>query len=681
MDFDVLGIKITGDVSGYDKALKQGESMTDSAAVAMGQSMDGVTEDVMKSAGDAAKAVGDTMAKITEAASKPLPPIELEVISPDMKAAMDGQGSEGAAKAAEAVKTANSDMTKSTDAAGKQMDSSMKQAGKGMEEGVGKGADKASGKAAMMASAMKTASDIALKGWNLFSSGVMAAATGIVGAIGSIVSSAFSMVRSLIPLRDLSFTGLWNSFKEGIDEAVELDRQARRVGASILDLRAGALWAGVSVMSMAGALSTTNTKLTELRYGNVTTTKEFENLAAVSGVSVDKLTTGWGAVYDAIAAIQDPTARAAQAFRFLGGNASEFLDALQRGSAGAGMSMAKRFGLELTPGDIASMQQVQLFLRQIEGVQQGVFNQVLAGFAPLVAEIMALMDGVKVDVEFIKPLVLDIVDAVGHFGAQVVAVATNSELLKKAFAAIGFAAQGLAGTFQAAMLEAIGAILSAMSPLKAVFGDLGESLKKQAEEVRFIAKGDYATSGRLFGNIGREANRSETVKGFDSFMGRVRERAASPGPTREKENADFLRKLTDSFRGLTEGLKTPIDNWKQGLMDFKAYTGTGFFKGDSGQDTRAFAALKMVDTLRQQVGASATPQFAGAAMSDTREAFSAALQYSALGQRATPEEEIKRLTEIANQQREAQRDYGRRAADALDGILAEMEDAGEVDLD
>jgi hypothetical protein len=616
MDIDLLGIKISGDATGYDKSLKDSEKTTK-------QSM-------------------DAMSSATDKSTK--------------------------------------DMAKGTDSAGKQMKGSMDSAAKGTEESAGKAGKAGNTMSGMLVKAFeaggKAAGNLASTAASAFSSlasGAMAAGKVVLGAFDWLTGGVLTKALSY-----LSFDKLWSSFRQGIDDAVELDKQARRVGASVLDLRAGALWAGVSTLTFAGALSTTNTKLSELRAGNVLTSREFDNLAALSGKSAESIGKGWTGVYDAISAIQDPTQRAAAAFRFLGGNASEFLDRIAAGGAGASISMAKRLGLELTPGDIASMQQVQKFLREIDAVQAGVFNQILAGFAPLVAEITTLFDGVKVDLEFIKPLVIDVAEAVGLFGAGVVEVVTNTGLLKEVWLGLSYGAEALGTTFKMAMINAIADILSALSPLKAAFGDLGQSLREEAEGLGKIRDVQLKGSGQAFSKAIGGAQESNIMKETKDFFGRVRERATSPGPTREKENADFNRKLVDSFRTLTEGLKTPLDNWKQGLMDFKTYTTAGFFKGR--EEERGLAALKMIDTLRQGTGLQATPQFAAAATSDTKEAVSAAIQYSALGQRGTPEEQIRQLTEIANAQREAQKAEGKRAADALEKILEEMEDQGEIEL-
>lgn len=616
MDIDLLGIKISGDATGYDKSLKDSEKTTK-------QSMD---------------AMGSATSKNTK------------------------------------------DMAKSTDAAGKDMKGSMDAAAEGADKGAEKSQRTWLGATGVMSRAFGKAGAEA-GDWSAKTvqyayaagQGFKSAAIWLDYFTGRIVSGALGKAWD-----NLSPEKLWASFRQGIDDAVELDKQARRVGASVLDLRAGALWAGVSTLTFAGALSTTNTKLSELRAGNVLTSREFDNLAALSGKSAESIGKGWTGVYDAISAIQDPTQRAAAAFRFLGGNASEFLDRIAAGGAGASISMAKRLGLELTPGDIASMQQVQKFLREIDAVQAGVFNQILAGFAPLVAEITTLFDDVKVDLEFIKPLVIDVAEAVGLFGAGVVEVVTNTGLLKEVWRGLGYGAEALGTTFKMAMINAIADILSAMSPLKAAFGDLGESLRYQAEGLKGLRDIQLRGATDSFKRVVGGAQESNIMKETRDFFGRVRDRATSPGPTREKENADFTRKLTDSFRTLTEGLKTPLDNWKQGLMDFKTYTTAGFFKGR--EEERGLAALKMIDTLRQGTGLQATPQFAAAATSDTKEAVSAAIQYSALGQRGTPEEQIRQLTEIANAQREAQKVEGKRAADALEKILAEMEDQGEIEL-
>lgn len=525
----------------------------------------------------------------------------------------------------------------------------------------------------------------------------------VTGGLVSIGSAALDMAKQWAGLNNLTLTGLWSTFTDGLDEITNLDRMARRAGASILDLRAGALYAGVSMVTMTGVLSNTNTKLNELAAGSITVQREFDNLAAVSGTTVDELKGGWANIYDAIGKIKDPTERAAQAFKLAGNNATEILDALAAGGAGKSVDLATRLGLGMNAGELESIREVQRFLRELDAVKVGVFNQAIAALAPIAAELKDMFGSWKVDLTFIKPLVIDIAEGLAMFGAYIVEASQDTSLLVAGFKVVQLAGISVFHEIEAAALSAINKIMQGLNPLTSRIGSLigpeglaglgtagnvlarqggvtggvgrlgtigtalvgGDGLSGAVGDARNAAADARQATLDAIKALGQQTRETRSGQNVADFFERVRNRQAGVNaPGREPETAIFLQNLNATFKTLTDGLKGPIDTWRQGIAEMETFRKAGLFKGNA--DLEALSANKLFNDLRSGAGLTNVAQFAGAAEANSREAYSAVAQFNAIGQRANVDEQIKQALFVGNQQREANLEIGRKVLAAIE---------------
>jgi hypothetical protein len=488
------------------------------------------------------------------------------------------------------------------------------------------------------------------------------------------------------------------AIKDFIDSTVELGTAARRVGADILEVRAGMLWAGVTAESMTAAIGTTTATLDAFRAGSVQAARDLENLAAVSGMSVAEISGSFVTVYEAIARIQDPTVRATQAFRLLGSEADKFLDALAKAGPGESMNVAKRFGLEVSPADLANLREIQTTVRQIQGIGTGAFNQILLGISPIVAELSSAFELTKVNLEWIKPLVIKVAHGIGLFGAFIIEASGNSKLLTAAMDAVWAKAEQGALLFKSAMLDSIAEIIQSLNPLKTALGGIGSmfgketglameigadalgsvatgSLKKDADRARADAEAAGKRSGKKVGEVIEQTKASDIGKKVDAFFERVDKRSSKDkkDEAKPKDNVGTatLNTTLDKFKGVVDGLRGPIDEWRQGIVDMKQFEASKLYAGKAGQDTKLLQAAGMFEKLRQGAGLQATTQLAGAAEGGTKEAYSAVAQYAMLGQRGSVQDQMKQALDVANQQREAQLELGRESLAAMRDLARE----------
>ena len=124
-------------------------------------------------------------------------------------------------------------------------------------------------------------------------------------------------------------------------------REARRLGLSFNELRQAQIWAGDSAEGLGGMVGNVNKLLVDYQLGAGGAVRDFKALADASGGDALAIQAeGFKGVVQALEGVKDPALRAAMAYRFLGQNATDVLDQLNRpgGMAGAGNLMG-RFGL------------------------------------------------------------------------------------------------------------------------------------------------------------------------------------------------------------------------------------------------------------------------------------------------------------------------------------------------
>jgi hypothetical protein len=728
-EIDTLAIKLTGDATGYDSALKQAEAETVKASGAIGTAYDKGFEKAAASAQQAGRQMTGAMTQAAataaslaaRTAAQPRLTLQTAVAPTGQSRAATGQVEADARRAAGVI-------------------------GRVYEEGYGKAAAAATKARAVIEQPMKvpapqvqpSASSLirlpqpSVTGFTNRPAGSPTGAAGSQtspqGKAANVNSNAAAQEKDAAKQAEAAqkaaatetqaaWTSTWQAVKvarnlalayvafkipfainDFINSTVDLGVAARQVGSNILEVRAGMLWAGVTAETMAAAIGTTTLKLDAFKAGSVDAARELDNLAAVSGMTVAQLTGSWVNVYEAIARIEDPTQRAAMAFRYLGGEADKFLDAMAKAGPGESVNVAKRFGLAVNPGDLESLRQVQAIIRQIQTLGVGAFNQILLAVAPMVAELTKGWELTKTSLEWIKPAVFNVAEGVGLFGAFVLDASDNTKLLAAALDVVGKKAESVAYTFKAAMLDALDAVMTKANEMfnildkntkvihidDLIFGVPDEPKKPAVGEGARQAKADAARkdadAAKALADLVGTVKGGDRGKAVSDFIQRSKDRGSEKVPDRAKPadgvSTAAISQVVEKFKAMAEGLKGPIDIWKNSLREAAEFQKAGFFAGKAGQEARFLQAASMFDKLKQGVGMTAAPGLAGAAEGNTKEAFSAVAQYAMLGQRGNVQDQMKAALDLANQQREAQLEIGRQAAKAMDEMLLQMKRAG-----
>lgn len=460
-------------------------------------------------------------------------------------------------------------------------------------------------------------------------------------------ASAASSIAGFTSAAAVGVAGLWQSFRDGIDDLVRVDDTARHLGLTVAELQGAIVWSGKSAGEMTAALAVTQGKLLEVATGGVAATAELDNLAAVSGLTADRIKgAGWSGVYDAIGRIADPTQRAAQAFRYLGSDATKFLDALKGGGSRDAARVAKGFGMAAGTGDVDSARKIVETLGYIDALKQGFFNQVLTGLAPVVAELMSMFDLTKVNLEWIKPLVVEVAQGAAMFGAFIVEATKSGEVFWAGMDA------GIS-TFKEGMVAAVREVAEEAKKLFAgttIGGAVGAADKiglfgwaVPTEEKTLIgpdgkpagAPTDAASKRKAFGDM---LNLTDSGKGVASFFDRVRDRMKDLGKASREAMAPFqIDKLQKKFAGLQQAVGGPLAAFRQSAADLMQYEKLGLTKGS---DVGNRGAFQMASGLIGAAGLGGPAQLAGAAAFNSREAYSTEAQFKAEGQRGTVQERM-----------------------------------------
>lgn len=493
------------------------------------------------------------------------------------------------------------------------------------------------------------------------------------GVVGTVLAGAFGIAGAAM----VAFGGeMTRVFRETMD----LNKAAKNLGVTILDLRAGVLWSGVAMSTFTNILGNVQTKITELKAGTIATQREFRNFSALANRSVDDIAKGgWETIIDALGAIPDASQRASVAFSILGNEADKILGAIERGGVGEAKSLAKRLGLDVDPASMQSLKQIAQFTREVEALKTGLVNQVMLGLAPIAAELSSTFNLSKTDITWIKDTVTDVALEIGRWGSMIMAVFSDTSIMKSFFDYIRHSFDDIMHSFEVSLLRTIAKIARAVPLLGS---SVAESLEKEAKRTEIHRKvpqgrADFAWRSALQ-NIGD----SPIMQAFNEYEKRVRDRQKQPPDAVDKNKTPpiAIEKLNQSFDQLINSLKQPIDAWKQSLVDLKRLTDAGKFQGLGNQ--QAMVAAQMFRQLKEGTGMAGNPMFAGGATAGSTEAYSAIAQFNAMRDRGDTQKQIETALIVANRQREAQIAQGEAVIRALNNMgenILQMAD-NEVDL-
>jgi hypothetical protein len=499
---------------------------------------------------------------------------------------------------------------------------------------------------------------------------------GVSQVVGTVLAGAFGVAGAAVLAFGREVTNVFH-------ETMQLNSEAKQLGVTILDLRAGVLWSGVAMSTFTGILANVQTKINDLKMGSVQTTREFRNFSAIANRSIDQLAGGgFNSIVEGLAAIPDATQRASVAFSILGDQAGKILGAIERGGVGEAKGLAKRLGLEVDPASMQSLKQIAEFTRQVETLKTGLVNQVMLGLAPIAAELTSTFNLSKVDITWIKNQVTNIGLEIMRWGAMIKAAFSDPMIIRNFFEVFKLMIDDLMGSIKVSFLRMLSQVARAAESF--VGKSVGDKLELEARRteigrIRIQKDADVAMRFAMKG-----INESQTMEDFNAFAGRVRDRMNAPPPAADKANIPRIavERLNQSFDRLIESLKQPIDVWKQSLAEFKRFSdiSIGKFQGRGGE--QSIAAAQMFKQLRESVGMGGTPMFAGAATAGSTEAYSAIAQFQALRDRGDIQQQMKDTLLQANRQRDLLIANGQaviRALNKMGESIDEMIDA-EADL-
>lgn len=484
-------------------------------------------------------------------------------------------------------------------------------------------------------------------------------------------------------------------FLKRMAEAMEAaDRQARRLGVSIGELRGLHLAGGAAAEDFAQAVGQLNMSLAKAAAGDLKSQSMFKGIGGVDGLTGGP--ESLAAILDRLAAIPDATQRAAQAFRVLGEGAGELLPFLAEGGGGvrAAQDQARRMGLFVGENDVRSAREVARIFRDIDALVQGVKNQLFLAMAPIVAEIRSRLDFSSIDISGWRDAILDALEQAAMWSARIIDTLTDgtawgalkaharefAAILLDAAAAVVAAVPGR-GTAAggAGLLKMLGAFF----PVANVAGDVaagavgGNALADRAAALRAAnAAGAASPWGTWL--EGLIPGRAEQF--MMDFAGGVRRRAGGNdqgfrlpglggvgdlGKALAGAPAGFFRQLNERFNDSPLKQADPLKQMQQDINDMRLFNAAGMFMGakPGAQERMGFGIL---ERLRAGVGMPGGPQFAGAAEERSAEAYSAIIRHQDPQRRESIQEEIKRLQEEAQRQREEQIRIGRETQQAIE---------------
>lgn len=434
--------------------------------------------------------------------------------------------------------------------------------------------------------------------------------------------------------------GLFMMFRSGISDLEKFDRQARRLGMTVTDLRAAMHWGGGA--EMGGIIGSVQGALADARMGGVGAGGMLADLRRASGAGASA--GSFGDVVEQLSRIEDPAKRAAQAFRLMGDGASDVLQALNGpGGLGAARDAVERMGMGANAGDMNAVRQAAQAMREMDMIGKGFVQQVILGIAPLVAAIGEGFGKWGIDLRFVKDLAFQAGTVIGWIGVLLVEGTKNAGLFWDAFA-VGLKLAE-AGVIRLQIL--MGDLLH-----KSVFGDakvIGiDDLIFGAGDGSGRIGGDRAPLEKAAAEAMREAERlkmalgtklgnTDTGKAWQAVVDRANEiRKASGGVTEELvKQVPLLKQAAQQFGQMAQAAAGPGDAFRQQAAQLQQMGAMGFGGGGVLSMLYAKAGADLVS-------ASGVAQYraAGAALGNTREAYSA-INQAQQTQRKDPVELLK----------------------------------------
>lgn len=461
-----------------------------------------------------------------------------------------------------------------------------------------------------------------------------------------------------------------SAFASGVTDAfqsLQADAiQARQLGLSVLDLRAAMHWAGPAAKEMAAALGHLSGHFVGLQTGSESAARDLRGLAAASGVSVGALRAGGKpGIFDAIAAVRDPSIRAAQAFLFLKDSAGALIDQFSRGGMANSRDMMRRLGLGASEAELAAIQAVMRAWQDIQAVSAGFYNQVALGIAPVVARIADGFRDWKIDLTGVKAMVDAAVTGAAKLLGLIQPTANDIKKIGLAWDVVWRYARSGWLEFQSLMTRGIAQVFDAMQ------GSWG-ARDITADQKKFLAarglsaktrEGAELEIGALQARMGAKEERILARQALQKLQHLYDATLPPPGPAAGVD-LPLIKALTDAFNGMRTGLAVPAEKFSEAARQLAMMGRFGI--GD--QFTRNRMAFKAGQDLLSAAGMSGPTRFPQAMEAYSREAYNALAVFQDEGRRGGPADEIKAALEALKQQAALEAQIGEQMLRQLEKI-------------
>lgn len=513
----------------------------------------------------------------------------------------------------------------------------------------------------------------------------------------------FSSIISSLPIAGGAAAAFFAAFTVGSQSLINADNQARRLGTSVTGLRTAMHW-GDNSQAMPQILQNVNKKLQDFHFGSIIARQDLETLSKSSGAAV--LAKDFASIVDQLSKIQDPTTRAALAFRLLGDQAGEVLRSLSKGNTDRSSGLVKSLGLSASPEDIEQMRKVSDTMRELGMIAQGVWNQILLGLAPVAAELSKMFNAANLDLTWIRGKVMEIAKGAAMVGAFMYEAFTGNTKVIAAFfellkAGIDELANYTAKRFQDAMKGVGQAISDQLDPTKAFKFidknplpssdveirkklDKSGSMKLQPDgKYKWVPDKPARPKLDIEDELGafkeeqsklekaRETLRESAAGKFVEDMWKRMEANLNNVGGAAKDNVVALAGLEQRFLAVRQAARSSSDAFIESTTSLRTLRNDYAKMKEAMPEGNALEinAYQAAQRLIQGVGITPVIGLASAAEYNTREAASAVTQYRMLGERGTIEERIQEALDIANQQRIQQINMGERVLKYMDEII------------
>jgi hypothetical protein len=201
---------------------------------------------------------------------------------------------------------------------------------------------------------------------------------------------------------------------ESISSTAEFARQAEELGVSLQGLAGIQIAAGPAAEGLGTAMNHFSRELFALEHGSSEAAQKFSQfgLTAASFAGLN-LEGAFGKVADTVAAIGDPTQRAALAFALMGREGREMIGVLSKGSFAfaEGAQKARLFGTALSTEEASSVEKAAASMRELQSVVTGAGRSFAVALSPFVTDAAGVITDWVEHAGGVRPMVADIVDA------------------------------------------------------------------------------------------------------------------------------------------------------------------------------------------------------------------------------------------------------------------------------